>query len=100
MRRLGYDNEAKELARRLAALVPRERLREYYDPYSGRGMGARRFAWSTLILELTDPDPLAASSYLGVAQAPRYGSDDEPGQLNWQSSRRVSGRLRVLVPYP
>jgi hypothetical protein len=79
MRRLGYDDEAKELARRLGALVPRERLREYYDPYSGRGMGARRFAWSTLILELTDPDPLAASSYFGIAQAPRYGSDDAPG---------------------
>ena len=27
-------------------------LREYYDPRTGAGMGARDFAWSTLVLEL------------------------------------------------
>jgi hypothetical protein len=27
-------------------------------------MGAVDFAWSSLVLELLDPDPLAASSYL------------------------------------
>ena len=29
-------------------------LREYYDPRTGAGMGARDFAWSTLVLELVD----------------------------------------------
>ena len=27
-------------------------LREYYDPYTGAGMGAGDFGWSTLILEM------------------------------------------------
>jgi hypothetical protein len=52
LRRLGYREHADELARRLAVAVDREGLREYYDPISGRGMGARQFAWSSLVLEL------------------------------------------------
>jgi len=64
MRRLGYGDEADELARRLAALVPRERVREYYDPYTGNGMGARQFAWSTLVAELADPDPRSLGSFV------------------------------------
>ena len=47
------------------AAVAASGLREYYDPFTGRGMGAVDFAWSTLILELlaTDMAP-AARSYL------------------------------------
>ncbi len=78
LRRLGYSAEADELARRLAAVVPRERLREYYDPVTGRGMGARSFAWASLALELADPDPLAATSYLGPTER-GYGSVGAPG---------------------
>jgi len=63
--RLGYREQADELARRLAQAVISNHLREYYDPYTGRGMGAVDFAWSALCLELADPDPGAASSYLG-----------------------------------
>jgi hypothetical protein len=63
--RLGYREHADELARRLAAAVVANRLREYYDPYTGRGMGAVDFAWSSLILELLEADrALAATSYL------------------------------------
>lgn len=50
--RLGYDDAAAEMARRLATAVAGEGLREYYDPYTGRGMGARDFSWSALILEM------------------------------------------------
>ena len=52
LRRLGYIRQAAELARRLAATILRSRLREYYNPYTGRGMGAVDFGWSTLILEM------------------------------------------------
>jgi hypothetical protein len=48
----------------VAEAVASAGLREYYHPYTGRGMGAVDFAWSTLVLELLEPDPLAASSYL------------------------------------
>jgi mannosylglycerate hydrolase MGH1-like protein len=52
MQRLGYGREAAELERRLTAAILRSGLREYYNPFTGRGMGAREFAWSTLILEM------------------------------------------------
>ena len=50
--RLGYDDAAGVLADRLTAAVARSGLREYYDPHTGAGMGAREFGWSTLILEM------------------------------------------------
>jgi hypothetical protein len=62
--RLGYQAEASLLATRIAAVVEREGLREYYDPYTGRGMGAVGFAWSALALELARPDAGAPASYL------------------------------------
>jgi hypothetical protein len=62
--RLGYDAEAIEMARRLADAVATERLREFYDPERGEGLGAQEFGWSSLITELADPPPEAASSYL------------------------------------
>jgi hypothetical protein len=63
--RLGYQEQADELAARLGSAVRHNRLREYYDPFTGRGMGAVEFAWSTLILEMLQADPTeAATSYL------------------------------------
>jgi hypothetical protein len=64
MRRLGYEAEAKRLAGGLIAAVEREGLREYYDPRTGKGLGAKDFAWSALIAEMADPDPAAANSHL------------------------------------
>jgi hypothetical protein len=62
--RLGYLVQADELARRIAATVRASGLREYYHPRTGEGMGAVQFAWSTLVMEMVDPDPRAPSSYL------------------------------------
>ena len=62
--RLGYSDQAADLARRLSELVDASGLREYYNPYTGAGMGTPSFAWSTLVMELTQPDPRATSSYL------------------------------------
>jgi mannosylglycerate hydrolase MGH1-like protein len=64
LRRLGYDQEAERMANGLIDAVKREGLREYYDPRTGKGLGAHDFAWSALIVELAEPDPGAASSYL------------------------------------
>jgi hypothetical protein len=52
--RLGYAEQADELAARVTGAVMREGLREYYDPYTGAGMGVTDFAWSALALELLD----------------------------------------------
>jgi hypothetical protein len=64
MRRLGYEREATRIAQGLIDAVRREGLREYYDPRTGKGLGAEDFAWSALIAELAEPDPAAAASYL------------------------------------
>jgi hypothetical protein len=37
-------------------------VREYYHPFTGAGMGARDFGWSTLTLEMLEPDNGAARS--------------------------------------
>jgi hypothetical protein len=50
--RLGYADAAAEMGRRLRGAVSAEGLREYYDPYTGRGMGAENFSWSALIMEM------------------------------------------------
>ena len=62
--RLGYEPEAMEMAKRLSAAVADQRLREFYEPYCGEGLGAKEFGWSSLIAELADPDRSTSSSYL------------------------------------
>ncbi len=52
------------MANGLIGAVEREGLREYYDPRTGKGLGAKDFAWSALIAELAAPEPAAANSYL------------------------------------
>ena len=65
--RLGYDEQAQALGTRIMSAVLAQGLREYYDPYTGRGMGAVDFAWSSLVMELFAADPLAAAaSYLSL----------------------------------
>ncbi|MEX2108333.1 MAG: hypothetical protein WD827_05560 [Solirubrobacterales bacterium] len=56
LRRLGYEDAARQLAAGLIGTVEREGLREYYDPRDGTGLGAKDFAWSALIAELADPE--------------------------------------------
>ncbi len=67
MLRLGYETEAHEMVTRLAPMIEREGLREYYDPRTGEGLGAREFAWTSLIAEMAEPDEGAIRSYLPSA---------------------------------
>jgi hypothetical protein len=62
--RLGYEREARTLATGVLGAAVREGLREYYDPRTGKGLGAKDFAWSALVAELAVPDGAAAASYL------------------------------------
>jgi glycogen debranching enzyme len=52
--RLGYEDAARELGARLARAVAASGLREYYNPGTGAGMGARDFGWSTLVMEMLE----------------------------------------------
>jgi hypothetical protein len=60
--RLGYGAEAGQMAQAIETVILREGLREYYDPHTGEGLGARDFAWTSLAMEMADPAP----------EAPRY----------------------------
>lgn len=64
--RLGYSEQAEELVARVGAAISTEGLREYYDPYTGRGMGATDFGWSSLFMEMIEREPRARDSYLGT----------------------------------
>jgi hypothetical protein len=52
MRSLGYVDEAARVLASLADAVDRFGYREYYNPVSGRGLAARGFAFSTLLVDL------------------------------------------------
>jgi Mannosylglycerate hydrolase MGH1-like glycoside hydrolase domain len=62
--RLGYREHADMLREGLSGAVAVEGLREFYDPYTGQGMGTTDFAWSSLIVEMLDPDPRATVSFV------------------------------------
>jgi hypothetical protein len=62
--RLGYDAQAAKLVGRIAEAISAAGLREYYDPYTGVGMGAVDFAWSSLVMEMLEPDAGAGRSYI------------------------------------
>ncbi len=48
----GYPELADTIAAKTLEAVAREGFREYYHPYTGEGLGARNFGWTTLILDL------------------------------------------------
>jgi hypothetical protein len=43
--RLGHDAQAAELTTRIARAVAGAGLRGYYDPFTGKGLGACDFSW-------------------------------------------------------
>jgi hypothetical protein len=49
--RLGYEAQGAHLVDRTVALVDRSGFREYFNPNTGEGMGARNFGVSTIALE-------------------------------------------------
>jgi glycogen debranching enzyme len=53
LRKRGFDTRAERLRRSLCALIEMSGFREYYDPISGEGHGARDFTWSGLAVDMT-----------------------------------------------
>ena len=52
LRRHGRADLARHVEDRSAALVERDGFREYYDPGTGQGNGARDFSWTALVVDL------------------------------------------------
>ena len=52
LRQHGYLELADTIVARSRQAIEKAGFREYYHPYTGEGLGARDFAWSTLILDM------------------------------------------------
>jgi hypothetical protein len=52
MNDLGYVTEAQRIVQSLELAVERAGYREYYNPHTGRGLGARGFGFATLLIDL------------------------------------------------
>jgi glycogen debranching enzyme len=52
LRRHGREDLARVIEDRSATLVERGGFREYYDPRTGEGFGARDFSWTALALDM------------------------------------------------
>lgn len=54
LRAYGFKNEARILRNANLALLERNGFREYFNPETGEGYGARDFTWGTLTLDMLD----------------------------------------------
>jgi hypothetical protein len=48
----GFHKEAKNIFKKSNELIKKSGFREYYNPLTGEGLGAKNFSWSALILDL------------------------------------------------
>jgi hypothetical protein len=99
LRRLGYELEAERIVAEFAAMVERHGYREYYNPLNGEGLAARRFGWSTLLVDML-PDP----GGLDGQMPPGWRREDEHGVLGeaWLAGREaastIAGTVRSWLP--
>jgi glycogen debranching enzyme len=52
LRAHGRNDVASDLVERTVRMMASSGIREFYDPLTGEGQGARDFGWSTLVLDL------------------------------------------------
>lgn len=48
----GYGEEAKDLVESIKQLIQKSGFREYYNPFTGEGHGAKSFTWCGLVLDM------------------------------------------------
>jgi hypothetical protein len=89
MRELGYEAEADRVVAALLCAVRRYGLREYYDRLTGRGLGARRFAMSALIVGFGVRLRLSRRVSRGSFACPSdRSSAGFPGRAHWGETLR------------
>lgn len=52
----GFTDMATELKERTLALVDKSGFMEYYNPFTGAGLGTKNFGWSTLVIDMINRD--------------------------------------------
>jgi hypothetical protein len=96
LRRLGYAGEADRIVGALVAAVERHGFREYYNPLDGDGLGARRFGWSTLIVDLLPaPDEPSERPQAQALSAPGAQASAGGSCSSASSSKRSSATSRL-----
>jgi hypothetical protein len=65
----GFVERAGRLSASLTELVQASGYREYYDPLSGAGYGAREFTWSGLLVDMCDPPSIDSKPPMIAATA-------------------------------
>ena len=53
LKKRGLHERAERLRTSLTELIQASGFREYYDPFTGEGHGAREFTWSGLLLDMS-----------------------------------------------
>jgi len=48
----GFEQEAKKLFQSVKDLIEQSGFREYYNPITGEGYGAKDFTWSGLVVDM------------------------------------------------
>jgi glycogen debranching enzyme len=48
----GFEKEANHLVQSIKKLIEKSGFREYYNPFTGTGYGAKDFTWSGLVVDL------------------------------------------------
>ena len=96
LRRHGYAAEADRILASCVTLVERHGFREYYNPLNGEGLAARRFGWSTLIVDLL---PSVADHRHPGPSPPFYGSrHGELVSMGVEAAAETHRRLRARAP--
>ena len=52
LRKHGYNNEADKILERTVDLIKLSGYREFFNPFTGEGYGAKHFGWSTLLVDM------------------------------------------------
>ena len=87
LERLGYEREARRIVSSYVAMVEHHGFREYYNPLTGEGLAARRFGWSTLLVDLL-PAPPDAARAAAAEHEPHHGNVLEEA---WAMGREAVG---------
>jgi hypothetical protein len=89
--RFGYGEDADRIVASCVELVERHGFREYYNPLNGEGLAARRFGWSTLLIDLL---PTTEDEALGHTHPPFRGSvRDELWSMGAEAAAGTRRRL-------
>ena len=69
LRAHGYADVATELARRTVKMLAQSGIREFYNPFTGAGLGAVDFGWTTLALDMIHTEGWGCDCGLETARA-------------------------------